>query len=112
MDDLGVNEIHNMARNLFLAADKYAMERLKVVCTGILCRSIDDATVDSALALAIADQYDCGEFRDICIKHIDSSSRKGDHAVAGQQAYRRITRAKPSIWVVLWEKMRSLFRFK
>ncbi|RLM62043.1 hypothetical protein C2845_PM14G05480 [Panicum miliaceum] len=110
VDDLGVNEIHDMARNLFLAADKYAMERLKVVCTGILCRSIDDATVDSALALA--DQYDCGELRDICIKHIDPSSRKGDHAVAGQQAYRRITRAKSSIWVVLWEKMRSLFRFK
>ncbi|RLN05501.1 hypothetical protein C2845_PM13G06900 [Panicum miliaceum] len=29
MDDLGVNEVHDMARNLFLAADKYAMERLK-----------------------------------------------------------------------------------
>jgi speckle-type POZ protein len=109
MDDLDVDEIHGMVKHLFVAADRYAMERLKSVCMGILCRCLGDSTVESTLVLA--DQYNCSELKDVCLKYVDSSRRVGD-VLASQQASRRLRRAKPSIWMVLWKKARSLFKFK
>ncbi|KAF0890651.1 hypothetical protein E2562_004168 [Oryza meyeriana var. granulata] len=43
-----------MARELFEAADMYAMERLKLMCASILCRYIDDDTASSIMELGKA----------------------------------------------------------
>ncbi|RCV29512.1 hypothetical protein SETIT_6G019700v2 [Setaria italica] len=110
MDDLNVDETHDMVKHLFVAADRYAMERLRSLCMGILCTSLDDSTVDSTLALA--EQYDCSELKDVCFKHVNSSSRVGDAVARQEAAYQRLIRGKPSIWVVLWKMARSLFQFK
>ncbi|KAM0850296.1 hypothetical protein ACQ4PT_053149 [Festuca glaucescens] len=48
-----------MIRLLLVAADRYAMERLKLVCQSILCEGLNADTV--ATTLALADQHSCGK---------------------------------------------------
>ncbi|EAZ05470.1 hypothetical protein OsI_27686 [Oryza sativa Indica Group] len=53
--DLGEGEYKEMVRQLLEAADRYAMDRLRVICELILSRSLDAKTV--AATLAMADQH-------------------------------------------------------
>uniref|UniRef100_A0A8R7PQ81 BTB domain-containing protein n=1 Tax=Triticum urartu TaxID=4572 RepID=A0A8R7PQ81_TRIUA len=46
-----------MAQHLLVAADRYDMERLKLVCQDKLCRHLDAATTATTLALAEQHQY-------------------------------------------------------
>jgi speckle-type POZ protein len=66
MDNIGGQTI----RHLLVAADRYAMERMKAVCEGILCEDIDVNTV--ATTLAFADQHRCGMLIDACVQFIAS----------------------------------------
>ncbi|XP_039855181.1 BTB/POZ and MATH domain-containing protein 2-like [Panicum virgatum] len=54
-DDLG-RDYHgrncDMVRHLLMAADRYAIERLKLTCQSILCRNLDVKNVATTLALA------------------------------------------------------------
>lgn len=65
-DDLGEDDYKEMIRHLLEAADRYAMERLKMICELILCRSLDGKTV--ATTLALADQHYCNALRDVCVQ--------------------------------------------
>jgi speckle-type POZ protein len=42
------------------------MERMKVMCESILCRSLDASTVETTLALA--DQHYCTALKDVCLQ--------------------------------------------
>ncbi|KAF7068554.1 hypothetical protein CFC21_074295 [Triticum aestivum] len=61
-----------MIRLLLVAADRYAMDRLKLVCQSILC---DDLNVDTvATTLALADQHNCHQLKDACLEFIELSN--------------------------------------
>ncbi|TVU43521.1 hypothetical protein EJB05_09999, partial [Eragrostis curvula] len=53
-------------RQILEAADRYGMERLKLICESILCRSLDANTV--ATTLALADQHYCKALKDVCVQ--------------------------------------------
>ena len=53
-----------------VAADRYAVDRLKLVCQSILCKNIDVETVSDTLALAY--QHNCDSLKDICLEFITS----------------------------------------
>ncbi|KAF0900525.1 hypothetical protein E2562_032121 [Oryza meyeriana var. granulata] len=65
-DDLGEDDYKEMVRQLLEAADRYAMDRLKMICELILSRSLDGKTV--AATLALADQHYCDALRDVCVQ--------------------------------------------
>jgi speckle-type POZ protein len=56
------------------------MERLKLLCASILCKSLDEKTV--APTLALADLHNCSELREACIEYLISSDRVADVAAS------------------------------
>ena len=60
------DDYKEMVRHLLEAADRYGMERLKLMCESILCRNLDGSTVETTLALA--DQHCCTALKDVCLQ--------------------------------------------
>ncbi|KAK8450377.1 hypothetical protein SEVIR_6G016900v4 [Setaria viridis] len=98
MDDLNENEKEEMVKHLLVAADKYAMERMKLMCESIICKRLH---VDSvATTLALADQHNCNKLKDACIGFI--SSKKKDDVMASK-GYEHLKRVCPAIFMDIWE---------
>ncbi|VAI38436.1 unnamed protein product [Triticum turgidum subsp. durum] len=69
--DLEGGKDTDMVRLLLVAADRYAMERLKLVCQSILCDDLNADTV--ATTLALADQHNCHRLKDACLEFMEMS---------------------------------------
>uniref|UniRef100_A0ACD5UJW9 Uncharacterized protein n=1 Tax=Avena sativa TaxID=4498 RepID=A0ACD5UJW9_AVESA len=107
MDDLNDIEYEEMVRHLLVAADRYAMERMKLMCESKLCESLYIETV--ATTLALADQHHCSQLKDACINFINSSNRMYD--VVASEGYEHLKRACPTIIADIWEKTAKTRRF-
>jgi speckle-type POZ protein len=57
-----------MAQHLLAAADRYALERLKLLCEKKLCEEVAINTV--ATTLALAEQHHCHQLKSICLKFV------------------------------------------
>ncbi|KAF2287824.1 hypothetical protein P3X46_006065 [Hevea brasiliensis] len=57
-----------MAQHLLAAADRYALERLRLLCEAKLCEDIAINTV--ATTLALAEQHQCLQLKAVCLKFI------------------------------------------
>lgn len=57
-----------MAQHLLAAADRYALERLRLLCESKLCEDVTINTV--ATTLALAEQHHCFQLKDVCLKFI------------------------------------------
>uniref|UniRef100_A0A0A9G836 BTB domain-containing protein n=1 Tax=Arundo donax TaxID=35708 RepID=A0A0A9G836_ARUDO len=99
-DVLEGDENREMVKHLLVAADRYAMKKMKMMCESILCRRLDIESV--AATLVLADQHDCSRLKDVCIRFINSSNRVND--VLASQGYEHLKRACPALTVELWEK--------
>ncbi|XP_051196201.1 BTB/POZ and MATH domain-containing protein 1-like [Lolium perenne] len=104
IDDLEGNDHSEMIRHLLVAADRYAMERLKLLCQSILCENLDVQNV--ATTLALADQHHCNILKDACIECI--SSLNIDDVVA-TQGYVNLRKTGPSILLDALVEMRRRF---
>nr|CAB3482501.1 unnamed protein product [Digitaria exilis] len=83
MDDLDRDESEEMIKHLLVAADRYGLERMKLLCERTLCKRLD---VDSvATTLALADQHHCSSLKDVCIRFINSLNKMDD--VIASQGY-------------------------
>ncbi|XP_037488557.1 BTB/POZ and MATH domain-containing protein 1-like [Triticum dicoccoides] len=100
MEDLDGDEGKEMVKHLLVAADRYAMERMKVMCESILCNSLDVESVTATLALA--DQHHCSNLRDACLEFITSPDRMDD--VMATQGYAHLKRSCPSIVIDVFER--------
>ncbi|KAF8722879.1 hypothetical protein HU200_022015 [Digitaria exilis] len=60
-----------MAQHLLEAADRYDMQRLKLICEDKLCRHLDVSTV--ATTLVLAEQHNCQGLKEACIEFLKSS---------------------------------------
>lgn len=99
-DDLEGDENCEMVRHLLVAADRYAMGRLKVLCQNILGKNLDVENV--ATTLALADQHNCDKLKDVCIEFLASSYKMND--VVATQGYANIKRSCPSVLIEALEK--------
>ncbi|RLN11514.1 hypothetical protein C2845_PM09G02580 [Panicum miliaceum] len=97
-DDAGGRE---MTKHLLVAADRYAMGRLKRICEGILCRSLDVENV--ATTLALADQHHRSNLRNACVEFIASSSKIDD--VVASQEHAHLKRSCPVVLVDMLENV-------
>ncbi|RLN04277.1 BTB/POZ and MATH domain-containing protein 1-like [Panicum miliaceum] len=68
LNDEGYSET---IKHLLVAADKYSMDRLKLLCGSILAKDLCVETVASTLVLAY--QHNCESLKDICIEFMASS---------------------------------------
>ncbi|XP_039780630.1 BTB/POZ and MATH domain-containing protein 1-like [Panicum virgatum] len=62
-----------MAQHLLVAADRYSMERLKLMCEEKLCQYIDVGSV--ATILALAEQHHCHGLKKACFCFLSSPER-------------------------------------
>jgi speckle-type POZ protein len=101
VDDLNDVDKEEMVKHLLVAADNYAMERMKMICEGILCKSLDVENVVTKFALA--DQHHCSMLKDACVKFIISSDRMKD--VLASQGYLNLKKSRPAVLVDMFEKL-------
>ncbi|CAO2187414.1 unnamed protein product [Urochloa humidicola] len=99
-DDLDEKEYCEISRHLLAAADRYAMNRLKLLCASNLVEYLDAENVSTTLALA--DQHNCDRLKDVCIEFMASSDKM--NAVVETEGYANLKRTCPSILVDVLEK--------
>jgi len=105
LDDLEADDHSEMIRHLLVAADRYAIERLKLICQSILCENLNVQTV--ATTLALADQHNCDLLKNACIDFITCSNEMDD--LLSTQGYKNLKRTCPAVVMDALEK-RSKFR--
>jgi speckle-type POZ protein len=110
MDDLDRENYKEIIRHLLVAANRYAMERLKVMCENILCNNIDVKTVVTTLVLA--EQHDCHRLHDACVRFITCLSKMRMDDVMASQGYAELKATSPLALVALWEKICKVGRSK
>jgi speckle-type POZ protein len=103
--DLEGDETTEMIPHLLVAADRYAMERLKLVCQSILCKNLNAETVTTTLALA--ERSNCTKLSDACLKFITTS--KVMDSVVKTHGYNELKSTCPSILLDVLEKISRLF---
>ena len=59
-----------MAQHLLAAADRYGLERLKLLCEATLCEDV--AINNVATTLALAEQHHCSRLKSVCLKFVAS----------------------------------------
>ena len=97
------DENTEMIRLLLVAADRYAIERLKLVCQSILCKDLNVNTV--ATTLALADQHNCGKLKDACLEYIEMSDAMD--AMEATQGFKDLKETCPSLLVDALQKRRK-----
>lgn len=106
LDDLEAGDLdQELICHLLVAADRYAMQRLKLICQSILCQNIQVHTL--ATTLALADQHHCDRLNDACFQFITSSN--DFDAVVATNGYNNLKRTCPSVVIEALEK-RNRFR--
>uniref|UniRef100_I1QGM6 BTB domain-containing protein n=1 Tax=Oryza glaberrima TaxID=4538 RepID=I1QGM6_ORYGL len=103
--DLEGDDYVEFIRHLLVAADRYAMDRLKLMCQSILGKYVDVKNV--ATTLALADQHNCDKLKDVCIQYISSLDEVD--AMFRTKGYANLKRSCPSVLADLFEKT-SKFR--
>ncbi|KAJ1258124.1 hypothetical protein BS78_10G050100 [Paspalum vaginatum] len=101
MEGLDADDRVEMAKHLLVAADRYAVERLKLMCEAVLCRSLGVENV--AAMLALADRHHCSTLRDACAEFIASSDKIG--SVVSSQGYLHLKKACPAVLVDMLERV-------
>ena len=100
MDDLEAGDRSELIRHMLVAADRYAMDRLNLMCQSILC---DDLNVENvATILALADQHQCDMLKDACIEFM-ASCAMGD--VVETKGFADLKRSCSSILVDAFVKI-------
>ncbi|CAL4997611.1 unnamed protein product [Urochloa decumbens] len=84
MNDFCGDDAREFTKHLLVAADRYAMGRLKLICENFLCRNLDVETV--AVTLSLADQHNCTKLKDACIEYMNSSNKISD-VIASQGGF-------------------------
>ncbi|XP_020185805.1 BTB/POZ and MATH domain-containing protein 2-like [Aegilops tauschii subsp. strangulata] len=88
-------------QHLFVAADRYGLDRLKAICEGKLCQRIDVQTV--AITLTLAEQHDAVHLKNACLRFL--SSQGVLRAVKETDGFRHLTTSCPSIMMDILDKV-------
>ncbi|KAM0896857.1 hypothetical protein ACQ4PT_022929 [Festuca glaucescens] len=103
MENLEGDDGKEMVKHLLVAADRYAMERMKLMCESNLCKSLDVENVTGTLALA--DQHHCSELKNACLEFIASPDRMDD--VMASQGYAHLKRSCPAVVIDVFERAKK-----
>ncbi|CAM0876155.1 unnamed protein product [Alopecurus aequalis] len=93
LPDMDQQEESAMAQHLLVAADKYGLDRLKLICEDKLCRRIDTSSV--AAILALAEQHRCYQLKAACLLFLSSPTNL-DEAVESE-GFEFLTKSCPGV---------------
>ncbi|XP_047050815.1 BTB/POZ and MATH domain-containing protein 1-like [Lolium rigidum] len=96
-----------MAQPLLAAADRYGMDRLKLICGDKLAGGIDVGTAVATLALA--EQHGCEQLKDRCIEFIVNTP-EGLDAVLATEGYKHLEASCPSVLTDLLVRGRNMLK--
>jgi speckle-type POZ protein len=96
-----------MAQHLLAAADRYGMDRLKLICEGKLAGGINVDT--AAETLALAEQHGCDQLKARCMDFIVSTP-EGLDAVLATEGYKHLEASCPSVLTDLVRGRKKLKR--
>jgi speckle-type POZ protein len=82
-------------QHLLVAADRYNVECLKLICEGKLCEYIDVGTV--ATILALADQHHCEGLKKACFDFLAAPANL--RAVVATDGFQHLSKSCPSLMV-------------
>ncbi|KAF0897493.1 hypothetical protein E2562_037620 [Oryza meyeriana var. granulata] len=84
-----------MAQHLLVAADKYDLPRLKLICENKLSKRLDVSTV--ATTLALAEQHGCHGLKEVILRFLKLPSNM--EAVGRTVGYRHLRESCPSLFI-------------
>ncbi|EER91604.1 BTB/POZ and MATH domain-containing protein 1 [Sorghum bicolor] len=96
-DDSGAT----MAQHLLEAADRYDLQRLKLICEDRLCQQIDVSTV--ATTLALAEQHHCQALKEACFEFLKSPKTLDE--VSATDGFQHLVKTSPSVLFQLMSKL-------
>nr|AFK45358.1 unknown [Medicago truncatula] len=88
-----------MAQHLLAAADRYALDRLRLMCEASLCEDVAINTV--ATTLALAEQHHCFQLKAVCLKFI--ARPENLRAVMQTDGFEYLKESCPSVLTELLE---------
>ncbi|XP_051230420.1 BTB/POZ and MATH domain-containing protein 1-like [Lolium perenne] len=93
LPDMDQGEECAMAQHLLVAADRYDLGRLKLICQDKLSSGIDTSSV--ATILALADQHHCHELKAACLKFLSSPANLD--VVMESEGFELLTKSCPGV---------------
>ncbi|XP_078178191.1 BTB/POZ and MATH domain-containing protein 1-like [Carex rostrata] len=93
-----------LVQDLFVAADRYALEKLKKICEEILCNNLSVGTVSTTLVLA--DRHSCPWLKEMCLGFASKPENLMQLAIS--EEYHDMIQASPLLLVELREKCNDL----
>ncbi|CAL5004286.1 unnamed protein product [Urochloa decumbens] len=90
---------HEMLCHLLEAADRYAIERLKVICESMLLLDLDVENV--AMTLALAEHQHCKQLTNACLEFMEPPEKM--EAVVATDGYNQLKRDHPALLFKMWE---------
>ncbi|CAM0902622.1 unnamed protein product [Alopecurus aequalis] len=84
-------------QHLLVAADRYGLERLKLLCESKLCVGIDMETV--ATTLALAEQHHCKDLKKACIEFM--AARNVLPAIMATDGFKHLVESCPFVMIEL-----------
>ncbi|XP_066334453.1 BTB/POZ and MATH domain-containing protein 2-like [Miscanthus floridulus] len=99
------NDVHDknmFMQHLLVAADRYGLDRLRLMCEVSLCHGIDAQTV--ATTLALAEQHHCARLKDACLKFV-ASRRDVLGVVMKTDGFKHLMASCPLIVVEILDKI-------
>lgn len=103
-DGMKKQEEAALAQHLLVAADRYNLERLKLICEDRLCGHID--TASAATILALAEQHHCCGLKEACFRFLSTPSTL--NAVMATDGFDHLTRSCPAILKELLSNIAAL----
>lgn len=105
LDQLKGQEATVIAQHLLEAADRYGLERLKMICVEKMCTNIGVDTV--ATTLALAEQHGCSKLKSKCMEFF-SAGPENFQAVAATEGYKHLEASCPLVLTELLSSRLSL----
>ncbi|GJN20646.1 hypothetical protein PR202_gb08046 [Eleusine coracana subsp. coracana] len=91
--ELSKQEQAAMVQHLLVAADRYDLGRMKLICEDRLCKHIDMGSVVNILVLA--EQHHCHGLKKACFQFLSSQSNL--NAAMASEDFENLTRSHPSV---------------
>jgi hypothetical protein len=103
-EDDGDEKVVAMAQNLLVAADRYGIDRLRLICEDKLCGYVDARNVGTILALA--EQHHCNGLKRACFKFLMSGNNL--KAAVATTGFEHLFNSCPSVLKELLAKASTL----
>jgi speckle-type POZ protein len=93
LPEMDKGDTYVMAQHLLVAADRYGLERLKLICEHKLCDCINTSMVTTTLVLA--EQHGCHGLKEACFKFLKSPGHL--KKIIDSDEFQHLTSSCPSL---------------